>query len=140
MNSYVYAPKDDDKHRSCWRDLYDEEEKKELSELIKKAKEMKIKFIYALSPGLDVKYSSKEDFENLKKKFNQLSSMGCEHWALLFDDIEDHMSEEDRKEFSSFADAQVSLSNRLFEYLQQPKIFIFCPTGFIFSQTNSVFR
>lgn len=56
--------------------------------------------------------------------------MGCQHWALLFDDIENEMSKEDQRRFSSFADAQVFVSNRLFEYLQKPKIFIFCPTGF----------
>ena len=26
LNCYVYAPKDDDKHRSRWRDFYDQEE------------------------------------------------------------------------------------------------------------------
>jgi protein O-GlcNAcase / histone acetyltransferase len=55
--------------------------------------------------------------------------MGCRHWALLFDDIENDMCEEDRQIFASFADAQVSVTNDLYQYLAKPEIFLFCPTG-----------
>ena len=72
MNSYVYAPKDDAKHRSRWRDLYTNDESNELRELIHLAKQCGLKFIYALSPGLDICYSSEKDLTMLKRKFDQV--------------------------------------------------------------------
>ncbi|CAF1464001.1 unnamed protein product [Rotaria magnacalcarata] len=128
LNAYVYAPKDDAKHRSRWRDLYTNDELNELRQLIHIAKQCEIYFIYALSPGLDISYSSEKDLLALKRKFDQLSSVGCEHWSLLFDDIENEMSQEDKNNFPSFAHAHVSLTNQLYEYLKKPNIFLFCPT------------
>ena len=74
LNSYVYAPKDDVKHRSRWRDLYSGEESKELSRLIDAAKQHGIRFIYALSPGLDLIYSGEKDLHALQRKFDQVCS------------------------------------------------------------------
>ncbi len=72
LNTYVYAPKDDAKHRSRWRDLYSSEESSELSHLIHIAKRYGMKFVYALSPGLDITYSSEKDLTALKRKFDQV--------------------------------------------------------------------
>jgi len=68
----VYAPKDDAKHRSRWRDLYTNEESNELTQLMHLAKQYGLNFIYALSPGLDITYSSDKDFQALKRKFDQV--------------------------------------------------------------------
>ena len=59
----------------------------------------------------------------------QLAHCGCEHWALLFDDIECEMSAEDQTSFASFADAQVAVTNELYDYLDKPNLLLFCPTG-----------
>jgi protein O-GlcNAcase/histone acetyltransferase len=72
LNTYVYAPKDDAKHRSRWRDLYSHEESFELSQLIQISKRYGVKFVYALSPGLDITYSSDKDLTALKRKLNQV--------------------------------------------------------------------
>ena len=72
LNTYVYAPKDDAKHRSRWRDFYTNEESNELTQLIHIAKQYGIHFIYALSPGLDINYSSEKDLNFLKRKFDQV--------------------------------------------------------------------
>jgi protein O-GlcNAcase/histone acetyltransferase len=72
LNTYVYAPKDDAKHRSRWRDLYTNEESNELTQLIHLAKQNGLNFIYALSPGLDIIYSSEKDLIALKRKFDQV--------------------------------------------------------------------
>jgi protein O-GlcNAcase / histone acetyltransferase len=45
---YVYAPKDDYKHRASWRDLYTVEEGENLQSLISSAKASGIDFYYAL--------------------------------------------------------------------------------------------
>ncbi len=42
------------------------------NELIHLAKQFYIHFIYALSPGLDINYSSEKDLISLKRKFDQV--------------------------------------------------------------------
>lgn len=107
MDSYLYAPKDDYKHRAYWRDLYTVEEAEHLTGLITAAREYGITFYYALSPGLDITYSSSKEVTALKRKLEQVSQFGCTAFALLFDDIEPEMSEADKEVFQSFAHAQV---------------------------------
>jgi len=60
---------------------------------------------------------------------DQVSSLGCKYFALLFDDIDDDLCPEDLSRFSSPAEAQCSITNEMFDYLKQPDIFLFCPTG-----------
>ena len=72
MNSYLYAPKDDEKHRAYWRDLYTLEEAAELTQLIKETTNKGIHFIYAISPGLDITFSNKQEVVLLKKKLDQV--------------------------------------------------------------------
>ncbi|CAF1492074.1 unnamed protein product, partial [Didymodactylos carnosus] len=71
LNTYVYGPKDDYKHRSKWRELYVQDEIDHLIQLIQTAKRLGITFIYALSPGLDIVYSSTKDMNCLKRKLDQ---------------------------------------------------------------------
>nr|SVE83515.1 EOG090X01OH [Daphnia pulex] len=134
MNSYLYAPKDDYKHRAYWRELYSVEEAEHLTTLISASKECNITFIYALSPGLDITYSSPKEMVILKRKLDQVAQFGCTAFALLFDDIEAEMTESDKEAFQSFAQAQVSVTNEIYEYLNQPKEFLFCPTQYCASR------
>ncbi|XP_053984265.1 protein O-GlcNAcase isoform X2 [Hylaeus volcanicus] len=129
MDSYLYAPKDDYKHRAYWRDLYTVEEAEHLTGLITAARECGITFYYALSPGLDITYSNAKEVTVLKRKLEQVSQFGCIAFALLFDDIEPEMSEADKEVFQSFAHAQVSVTNDIFQHLGQPK-FLLCPTQY----------
>ncbi len=129
MNSYLYAPKDDCKHRAFWRDLYTVEEADHLQSLISAAHECNVDFIYAISPGLDITYSSSKEISCLKRKLDQVSQLGCKSFALLFDDIEAEMSKSDKEAFQSFAHAQVSVTNEIYQHLGQPK-FLFCPTQY----------
>ncbi|XP_076762046.1 O-GlcNAcase isoform X2 [Xylocopa sonorina] len=129
MDSYLYAPKDDYKHRAYWRDLYTVEEAEHLTGLITAARECGITFYYALSPGLDITYSSVKEVTVLKRKLEQVSQFGCTAFALLFDDIEPEMSEADKEVFQSFAHAQVSVTNDIFQHLGQPR-FLLCPTQY----------
>ncbi|XP_074036540.1 O-GlcNAcase isoform X2 [Leptinotarsa decemlineata] len=129
MDSYVYAPKDDYKHRAYWRELYTVEEAEHLTGLIQAAKDQNITFYYALSPGLDITYSSSKEVGALKRKLEQVSQFGCNAFALLFDDIESEMSEADKEIFQSFAQAQVSVTNECYQHLGHPK-FLLCPTQY----------
>lgn len=129
LNTYMYAPKDDFKHRAYWRELYTVEEAEHLTNLIQAAKENGVHFYYALSPGLDITYSNSKEISCLKRKLEQVAQFGCCAFALLFDDIEPEISETDKEVFQSFAHAQVSVTNEVYQELNQPK-FIFCPTEY----------
>lgn len=133
MDSYIYAPKDDYKHRAYWRELYTVEEADHLTGLISAAQEQNINFYYALSPGLDITYSSSKEVSTLKRKLDQVSQFGCKAFALLFDDIEPEMSKPDKEVFQSFAYAQVSVTNEIYNHLNCPR-FLFCPTQYCSSR------
>lgn len=59
----------------------------------------------------------------------QVTHFGCKSFALLFDDIDHNICPADKEVFSSFAHAQVSITNEIFQYLGEPETFLFCPTG-----------
>ncbi|XP_009305481.1 protein O-GlcNAcase isoform X1 [Danio rerio] len=130
LNTYLYAPKDDYKHRMFWREMYSVEEAEQLTTLISAAKEYGIEFIYAISPGLDITFSNQKEVSTLKRKLDQVTHFGCKSFALLFDDIDHNMCPADKEVFSSFAHAQVSVTNEIFQYLGEPEIFLFCPTEY----------
>ncbi|XP_029906070.1 protein O-GlcNAcase [Myripristis murdjan] len=130
LNTYLYAPKDDYKHRMYWRDLYSAEEAEQLMALISAAKEHDVEFIYAISPGLDITFSNPKEVATLKRKLDQVREFGCRSFSLLFDDIETEMCPADKQAFSSFAHAQVAITNDVYQHLGEPETFLFCPTDY----------
>ncbi|XP_068120926.1 protein O-GlcNAcase [Hyperolius riggenbachi] len=130
LNTYLYAPKDDYKHRMFWREMYSVEEADQLMTLISAAQEFGIEFVYAISPGLDITFSNQKEVSTLKRKLDQVTQFGCKSFALLFDDIDHNMCAADKEVFSSFAHAQVSITNEIFQYLGEPETFLFCPTEY----------
>src|SRR5688572_9534379 len=80
LNTYLYAPKDDLKHRAVWREVYTAAEAEQLAQLIKASRRHNLRFVYALSPGLDIQYKEARDIENLQTRFEQLLALGCEHF------------------------------------------------------------
>lgn len=130
LNTYLYAPKDDYKHRMYWRDLYSAEEAEQLIALISAAKQHDVEFIYAISPGLDATFSNPKEVATLKRKLDQVKEFGCRSFSLLFDDIESEMCPADKEAFSSFAHAQVAITNAVYQHLGEPETFLFCPTDY----------
>jgi protein O-GlcNAcase/histone acetyltransferase len=133
LNTYLYAPKDDLKHRVVWRELYSGSEGEKLGQLIHACQQRNIRFIYALSPGLDIRYSNEAELDHLRKRFEQMLALGCQHFSLLFDDIPDRMDTEDIKRWGSLAAAQCQVANALFRWTRQRcpgARFLFCPTAY----------
>uniref|UniRef100_A0A7N6FFZ2 GH84 domain-containing protein n=1 Tax=Anabas testudineus TaxID=64144 RepID=A0A7N6FFZ2_ANATE len=130
LNTYLYAPKDDYKHRMYWRDLYSAQEAEQLIVLISAAKRHNVEFIYAISPGLDITFSNPKEVAALKRKLDQVKEFGCRSFSLLFDDIETEMCPADKQTFSSFAHAQVAITNEVYQHLGEPETFLFCPTDY----------
>eukprot|EP00056_Hartaetosiga_gracilis_P007569 m.109867 g.109867 ORF g.109867 m.109867 type:complete len:535 (-) comp12741_c0_seq8:55-1659(-) len=129
MNTYLYAPKNDRKHRAEWRSPYNGTELGQLSELLSEAKANNIEFIYAVSPGLDMIYSSQHERDILQTKLQQVQQLGCNSFALLFDDIDACLSEEDEPLFESFAHAHCEVANYIFNVMT-PQRLLFCPTEY----------
>ncbi|TNN50498.1 Protein O-GlcNAcase [Liparis tanakae] len=120
LNTYLYGPKDDLKHRLLWREVYSHEEEGQLRTLIKEAQSKGQRFVYALSPGQDIVFSSSCDLTLLKRKLRQVSDLGCQAFAILFDDIDHSMCQADSEAFSSFAHAQVTITNDIYRFLGEP--------------------
>nr|MBO6294817.1 beta-N-acetylglucosaminidase domain-containing protein [Schwartzia sp. (in: firmicutes)] len=90
LNAYIYAPKDDPYHREKWREPYPESQIKKLAALIGEAQRHHVKFIFALSPGLDNSYTplrGARDRKKLLEKLESVYALGVRDFAVFFDDI-----------------------------------------------------
>ena len=90
LNAYIYAPKDDPYHREKWREPYPESQIKKLAALIGEAQRHHVKFIFALSPGLDNSYTPLRgamDRKKLLEKLESVYALGVRDFAVFFDDI-----------------------------------------------------
>lgn len=133
LNTYFYCPKDDLNQRAIWRELYSPTEADALGQLIQACQQRHLRFVYALSPGLDVRYHNAEELEYLQRRFEQMLALGCQNFSLLFDDIPDRMDPGDNQRFGSFASAQCHVVNELFRWTRErcpDARFLFCPTPY----------
>ncbi len=127
LNTYVYAPKDDLHHRAHWREPYNAEDGGRLAALVHEARRHGLRFVYALSPGLDLRPGDPADLALLRRRGEQLLAFGIEHFALLFDDIPE------RFDTGSIASVHCSTTNHFFLWLREqlPTVRLaFCPTPY----------
>jgi len=133
-NLYVYAPKDDPLHRERWREPYPQRQLREFRQLVDTGRDQGVKFCFALSPGLSVRYSRDDDFQALCQKVDAMRALGVSAFALCLDDIEPELHHpEDKAAFPSLAAGQVHFTNRLNDYLlscDPAGDLIFCPTEY----------
>lgn len=107
LNAYIYAPKDDIFHRNKWREPYPTEKISELQKLVEVAKSNGVRFIFAVSPGLDLNYKGKKgdaDFNLFMQKLESMYKIGVRDFAIFFDDLKDdkgnhHENGKDQAEF-----------------------------------------
>jgi hypothetical protein len=84
MTDYVYAPKDDPKHREAWREPY---QRDELAGFERLASEGGLRLGFAISPGLSMAYDDAEERRTLARKIDRVVSAGARHVMLALDDI-----------------------------------------------------
>jgi hypothetical protein len=84
MRDYVYAPKDDPKHRADWRVPYDDDE---LDGFARVATEGEVRLGFAISPGLSIDAGSDDDRGALAAKVDQVLDVGARLVVLALDDI-----------------------------------------------------
>lgn len=90
-NIYIYAPKEDAYHSSCWRDLYAENDLEILKEQIEVGRETKTKLAWALHPFMSNKITADNydaSLQIVEKKFNQLYEAGVRQFVISADDVE----------------------------------------------------
>jgi hypothetical protein len=84
MTDYVYAPKDDAKHRTDWRSPYDDDE---LAGFARFAAGGHLRLGYGISPGLSIDPDADDDRIALAAKIDQVLGAGVALVALCLDDI-----------------------------------------------------
>lgn len=84
MSDYVYAPKDDPKHRERWREPYGSETLRSFGRLVE---ENTLRVGFGISPGLSIDYQSAEDRHSLLEKIEQVVTAGVSLVVLALDDI-----------------------------------------------------
>lgn len=119
MNTFYYAPKDDEFHREKWREEYPEKEYNELKTLFNFAKDNEFDFCWCIGPGLTYHYTDNNDFRALIHKIKSVYSIGIRRFGLLLDDIPYHFQyEDDKQKYDSIVDAHINLIRNTYDSLK----------------------
>jgi len=133
LNTYLYAPKDDLRHRARWREPYPAGEATELRDLIAACSAAGVQFVYALAPGLDPAFAQPAGLAALDAKAGQLAALGARHFAVLFDDIIPTPASGQPGATEHDAAPQVAFTHHLRERLRRrdpDARLLFCPTPY----------
>jgi len=94
LNTYLYGPKDDLKHRVLWREPLDAAETAAMRDLIRLCDTNGVEFHYAVAPGWDAHFgpgrpvpSPPALLAGLQERFRPLIDLGCRGLAVMFDDV-----------------------------------------------------
>jgi hyaluronoglucosaminidase len=128
LNAFVYGPKDDPLVRRRWREPFGTDALERIAQLVELGADVGVEIIFALSPGLSIRYSSDTDLAQLLAKAEQVASLGVTRFALLLDDLPpDLVHEEDRTEFADIAAAHAFLAGRFARGLGGGRAVMVCP-------------
>lgn len=119
MTHYVYAPKDDPKHRQRWREPYTEDELRSLERVIEGCG---LAFGFAVSPGLSIDYRDPDDRGRLLDKLDAVIARGVSLVALLLDDIDPR---------PGLGEEQADLTRWLYEQLAGRAELVLVPTEYV---------
>ena len=132
MNTYLYAPKEDEKHRFIWRQRYNNEWRSHFRTFTEYCKNSKVNVIAGIAPGLDFNFNNlihgnvrkkNSDFISLYNKAQQLLGDGASSIALLLDDIPENFRAKFGKKISEGTIHGI-LANKLSESLNQNIYFV----------------
>ena len=120
MGYYLYAPKEDLRHRFDWRQDYDQGWMTRFQSFCAQAKAGHIDVIAGIAPGIDFDFAhlnsghdgGGHDWNCLIKKCRALIAAGADRVALLLDDIQPDFDEKSGA-FTNEAEAHAALANAL---------------------------
>ncbi len=124
LTDYVYAPKDDPKHRKDWREPYDETELAGFRSLVDHSG---LRVGVAISPGLSMDESSSSDRSALAQKLAPLVGLGITHIGLFVDDL----PPDPGRSAAECGEAHADLATWLDERLGDPVLVSLVPTEYI---------
>jgi len=133
LRTYLHAPKDDPHHRAVWRRPLPAGAVAELADLVAACASRGVDFVWAIHPGLDIRYSSADDLAALLARLEQVLAIGGRDFALLFDDVPGTLEPDDARAFGSLAAAQAHVANRVHAWLsgRDPAgRLLVCPTAY----------
>jgi hyaluronoglucosaminidase len=142
LNTYVYAPKNDPYHRDLWKEPYSLEEADKLQEIIKKANDYLINFVYCISPGKNIDLTDENDIQLVSKKLLAINQNNISSFALLMDDIDYFLNETEKNRFLSPGIAHAYLANKVYDSLKtqiKNLEFFICPTEY-WQNWNTTYR
>ena len=133
MNTYFYAPKEDNNHRLNWREDYNSKWYKNFEEFINFSKKYNVNVIVGIAPGLDFDFKSfnnsqkktinVSDFDVPLRKSKLLLKHGAHSIALMLDDIPSQY-QQDNLNLLSEGMAHGVLANKLMEKLGKDIYFV----------------
>lgn len=131
MNAYVYAPKDEPKHRAAWREPYADDDLEHFAELATRAKAAGVRVAFAISPGLSIEYAAAADRGALLAKCARMQDLGIDWFVLALDDI---------PMTPGLGPAQAAVANELLEGLRARDAaveLVCCPTEYLGTAPSS---
>lgn len=118
-NYYMYAPKNDRQHRMRWREAYPDYIMELFAETVRVAHTCGVTFCYSIGSGVSMSYSSKDDMDLIKAKFEAFYAIGVRAFNITLDDIASTFKHEaDAVAYRSFAEAHADVCNRLYAWLR----------------------
>lgn len=133
MNTYMYAPKDDELQRKRWREHYGADKLAEFTELLEVAEAEQIDFYYMISPGNDIDYTQTAEVAILTEKLQTMIDLGVRHFGLLLDDIDYILKGNAKKRFKDAASAHAYLIRQVDDFLAATLTdysLVVCPTEY----------
>lgn len=133
MNTYMYAPKDDELQRKLWREKYPAEKIEDFEELLVASQNALVDFYYMISPGNDIVYTKEAEVGVLQQKLKQMIEIGVSHFGLLLDDIDYYLKGEAKQKFGTPGLAHAYLIKQIYSYLKNELAhcqLVICPTEY----------
>lgn len=140
LATYLHAPKDDPHHRAIWRQPLPPPAAAELAALIAACQSRGVSLVWAIHPGLDIRYASAADLAALIGRLEQVHDLGGCDFAILFDDVPGTLDAADQRAFGSLAAAQAHVVNRVAAW-QADRVpdgrLLVCPTAYCTRMANA---
>jgi hypothetical protein len=99
LRAFVYGPKNDPWHRDRWREPYPADALADLAATARVAHAVGTRFVWAVSPGLDMRWADADDRRALEAKLAQLVAAGVRDVALFVDDVPEALGDADAAAF-----------------------------------------
>ncbi|MEV6107059.1 beta-N-acetylglucosaminidase domain-containing protein [Streptomyces sp. NPDC051940] len=103
QNRYLYAPGDDPYRQSEWREPYPAGRRAEFRELTERARRNHVTPAWAVAPGQNYCFSSRDDERDLLRKAEEMRELGFGAFQLQFPDVsyDEWHCRADREEFGT---------------------------------------